>query len=214
MDKINRTNQAKLKVPLAGDLGGLILIFSAPSGAGKSTLVNHLLKLDLGLEFSISATSRAPRGNEKNGVEYYFFSVEDFKNKIKNDEFVEYEEVYPDCFYGTLRSELERISALGHIAIFDVDVLGGINLKKAFGDQALSIFVAPPSIESLRKRLENRCTDSEEMIEKRVGKAEYEMSFASRFDKIIVNDKLDKAKQEAEEVVREFLRQEIKKQGT
>ncbi|NLO72398.1 MAG: guanylate kinase [Porphyromonadaceae bacterium] len=184
---------------------GKVIIFSAPSGSGKSTIVNYLLKQNLGLEFSISATTRLPRGCEKNGIEYYFLSVEDFKEKIENNEFIEYEEVYSECYYGTLRNELDRISTKGNVVIFDVDVLGGINLKKHFGESALSIFIAPPSIESLRKRLVNRCTDSKEMIEKRVGKAEYEMTFASQFDKIIVNDNLEKAKSEAVKTIKEFL---------
>ncbi len=184
-----------------------VIIFSAPSGSGKSTIVNHLLELDLGLEFSISATSRPPRGNESNGIEYYFLSAEEFKKKIQNNEFIEYEEVYPDCFYGTLRNEIERISAKKRVVIFDVDVLGGINLKNQFGEDALAIFIAPPSIETLRKRLINRCTDSEEMIEKRVGKAKYEMTFAPQFDRVIINDHLEEAKNEAEEVVRKFLTQ-------
>ena len=187
--------------------GGRVIIFSAPSGSGKSTIVNHLLRCDLGLEFSISATSRPPRGNEANGIEYFVFSKEKFEKKIEKDEFVEYEEVYPGCYYGTLRSELERISAKGAVVIFDVDVMGGINLKNKFGDDALAVFIAPPSIEILRDRLINRCTDSDEMIEKRVGKAKYEMGFAQEFDRIIVNDNLEKAQNEAEKVVREFLKE-------
>lgn len=184
-----------------------IIIFSAPSGSGKSTIVNHLLTRDLGLEFSISATSRPPRGNEENGIEYYFLSQEEFEEKISNNEFVEYEEVYPNCYYGTLRSEVERISAKGHTVVFDVDVVGGVNLKEQFREQALAIFISPPSIETLRERLKNRCTDSDEMIEKRVGKAEYEMSFALQFDRIIINDELQKAQEKVEKVVREFLEQ-------
>ena len=183
-----------------------VIIFSAPSGSGKSTLINYLLTRDLGLEFSISATSRPPRGNESNGIEYYFLSKKEFEQKIENKEFIEYEEVYSGCYYGTLRSEIERISGKGHTVIFDVDVLGGISLKEYFGDDALAIFVSPPSIEILRERLINRCTDSEEMIEKRVGKAAYEMSFALHFDRIIVNDDLEKAQQIAEKVIRKFLK--------
>lgn len=183
-----------------------VIIFSAPSGSGKSTLINYLLTRDLGLEFSISATSRPPRGNESNGIEYYFLSKKEFEQKIENKEFIEYEEVYSGCYYGTLRSEIERISGKGHTVIFDVDVLGGISLKEYFGDDALAIFVSPPSIEILRERLINRCTDSEEMIEKRVGKAAYEMSFALQFDRIIVNDDLEKAQQKAEKVIRKFLK--------
>ena len=183
-----------------------VIIFSAPSGSGKSTLINYLLTRDLGLEFSISATSRPPRGNESNGIEYYFLSKKEFEQRIENKEFIEYEEVYSGCYYGTLRSEIERISGKGHTVIFDVDVLGGISLKEYFGDDALAIFVSPPSIEILRERLINRCTDSEEMIEKRVGKAAYEMSFALHFDRIIVNDDLEKAQQIAEKVIRKFLK--------
>lgn len=182
-----------------------VIIFSAPSGAGKSTIVNHLLQCDLGLEFSISATSRSPRGCEQHGVEYYFLQPEVFRAKADNNEFIEHEEVYPDCFYGTLRSEIDRIASKGRSVVFDVDVLGGLNLKKQFGDQALALFIAPPSTATLRDRLKNRSTDSDEMIEKRVGKAEYEMSFAPQFDKIIVNDNLEKAQKEAEELVRRFL---------
>lgn len=182
-----------------------VIIFSAPSGSGKSTIVNYLLQQDLGLEFSISATSRPPRGNETDGIEYYFLTEKEFEEKIENKAFVEYEEVYPGLYYGTLRSELERISSKGTTAVFDVDVLGGINLKKQFGDDALALFIAPPSIEALRQRLVERSTDSDEMIENRVGRAEYEMSFASQFDQIIVNDNLDKAKKETEKVVRDFL---------
>ena len=185
---------------------GKLLIFSAPSGAGKSTIVQHLLGKGFDLEFSISATSRAPRGNEVNGKEYYFLSPLEFRQRIANNEFIEYEEVYSGCYYGTLRSEIERISGKGHTVIFDVDVLGGISLKEYFGDDALAIFVSPPSIEILRERLINRCTDSEEMIEKRVGKAAYEMSFALQFDRIIVNDDLEKAQQIAEKVIRKFLK--------
>lgn len=183
-----------------------LIIFSAPSGAGKTTIVNRMLAKNLRLEFSISATSRKPRGKEQHGREYYFLTEEEFRNKIAADEFIEYEEVYPGCFYGTLRSEIERISGKGHTVIFDVDVLGGISLKEYFGDDALAIFVSPPSIEILRERLINRCTDSEEMIEKRVGKAAYEMSFALHFDRIIVNDDLEKAQQIAEKVIRKFLK--------
>ncbi len=182
-----------------------VIIFSAPSGSGKSTIINYLLEKDLGLEFSISATSRQPRGSEKHGIEYYFLSLEDFEQKIENQDFVEYEEVYPGCYYGTLRSEIERISAKGHTVVFDVDVLGGINLKKEFSEDAMAIFVSPPSIEVLRERLINRATDTPEMVEKRVGKAEYEMSFALQFDRILVNDDLEKAKRKAEKIVREFL---------
>lgn len=184
---------------------GKLIIFSAPSGSGKSTIVNHLLKRGLNMEFSISATSRAPRGNEKNGVEYYFISTAEFKNRISNNEFVEYEEVYPGCFYGTLRAEVERITSAGSNVVFDVDVKGGLNIKKQFEERALAVFIAPPSVDVLRKRLKNRCTDSDEMIEKRVGKATYELTFAPQFDIVILNDDLEKTKLQAEEVIKRFL---------
>lgn len=182
-----------------------LIIISAPSGAGKSTLVSYLLSKDLGLEFSISATSRKPRGKEQNGKEYYFFTKEQFEDKIKDDAFVEYEEVYNGSYYGTLRSEIKRIAESGNTVIFDVDVVGGLNLKKQFGKEALAIFIAPPSIEALENRLKSRQTDSEEMIKKRVGKAAYEMSFAPQFDIVIVNDNLEKAEQEIIDLVKGFL---------
>ena len=182
-----------------------VIIFSAPSGAGKSTIVNYLLQKNLGLEFSISATCRAPRGQEVHGKEYYFFSQEEFKDRIASGEFLEYEEVYPGCFYGTLKSEVERIWAAGHTVLFDVDVLGGINLKKQLGDEAMSIFIQPPSVDTLRERLIGRATDSIEKIEERVAKAEYELTFAEHFDQVVVNDQLEEAFQEAEQIVREFL---------
>lgn len=182
-----------------------VIIFSAPSGAGKSTIVNHLLGRNLGLEFSISATSRAPRGSEVNGKEYYFFTPEQFQEKIQAGDFLEYEEVYPGCYYGTLNSELERIWAKGHTVLFDVDVVGGVNIKKKFGSRALSVFVQPPSIETLRERLIGRGTDSQDKIEQRVAKAEYEMTFANRFDTIVINDKLEEALADAENKVRDFL---------
>ena len=199
-------NTSNRKIPLAEELGNVkVIIFSAPSGSGKSTIINYLLERELGLEFSISATSRQPRGSEEHGREYYFLSLDDFEQKIKNKDFIEYEEVYSGCYYGTLRSEIERISAKGHTVVFDVDVLGGINLKKEFGDDALAVFISPPSIEVLRERLIKRSTDTPEMIEKRVGKAEYEMSFALQFDRILVNDNLEVAQRKAEKIVREFL---------
>lgn len=185
---------------------GKLIIFSAPSGAGKSTLVHYLLRGGFNMEFSVSATSRAPRGIEKHGVDYYFLTLEEFRQKIDNQEFFEYEEVYPDCLYGTLRSEVERITGKGKNIVFDVDVVGGLNIKKEFGDQALALFIAPPSIEILYQRLIERGTDSPEMISKRVEKAEYEMTFASKFDFVIVNDDLDKAKAEGEQLIREFLK--------
>ena len=184
---------------------GKVIIFSAPSGSGKSTIINHLLKQNLGLEFSISATCRKPRGEEKNGREYYFFSLEEFKKRIENGEFLEFEEVYPGGFYGTLKSELERIWVKGNTVLFDVDVVGGLNIKKKFGDHALTIFIQPPSVEELEKRLIGRATDSIDKIKERVSKAAYEMTFAEKFDTIIVNDKLENALAEAESKVKAFL---------
>lgn len=184
---------------------GKVIIFSAPSGAGKSTIVGHLLKQGLGLEFSVSATSRAPRGQEVNGKDYYFLTTEEFKKRIANDEFLEFEEVYPGCFYGTLRSEVERIWNAGRTVVFDVDVVGGVNIKKKFGDNALSVFIQPPSVEALRQRLMGRATDSPEKIEQRVSKAEYEMTFANQFDTVVVNDNLEDALQDAEQKVKHFL---------
>lgn len=188
---------------------GKLFIFSAPSGAGKSTLIQHLLSCGFDMEFSISATSRAPRGTEKHGVDYYYLTPEEFKQKIENQEFLEYEEVYPNCFYGTLRSEIERITSKGKNIVFDVDVIGGLNIKENYSDQSLALFIAPPSIEILHERLINRGTDSPEMIQKRIEKADYEMTFAQKFDKIVVNDDLDVAKAEAERSIREFLNKSI-----
>lgn len=181
-----------------------VIIFSAPSGAGKSTVVGHLLKTFPFLEFSISATSRSPRGNEKDGVEYYFFSAEQFRELIARDAFVEYEEVYPGSFYGTLRSEVERIWAKGHIILFDIDVKGGVNLKRIFGDNALSVFVKPPSVEELRRRLIGRGTDSPEAIERRIAKAEEELEYEPQFDRVLENDRLDRTLAEAENIVKSF----------
>lgn len=186
---------------------GKLLIFSAPSGAGKSTIVNYLLQQNLNLSFSISATSRLPRGTEQNGVEYYFMSPDEFREKIKNDEFLEYEEVYSDKYYGTLKSEIQRIIDNGGNVIFDVDVVGGCNIKKYYGDKALSIFVQPPSIEALKDRLEKRGTDSPEVIKDRIDKAKFEMTFAPQFDTIIRNEDLDVAKAETLSVVSKFLNQ-------
>ena len=185
---------------------GKVIIFSAPSGAGKSTIVNHLLKLHPEFEFSISAASRSPRGTEKDGVEYYFISAEKFRELIAQDAFVEHEEVYKDHFYGTLKSEISRIWDKGHVIIFDVDVKGGVNLKKYFGDDALSMLIVPPSMEVLRQRLTGRGTDSPEEIEMRLSKAESELEFAAgRFDHELVNDDLETAFREAEETVNRFL---------
>jgi guanylate kinase len=184
---------------------GKLIIFSAPSGAGKSTLIHYLLTCGFDMEFSVSATSRAPRGNEQHGVDYYYLTPEEFRTKIANDEFLEHEEVYPDCFYGTLRSEVERITSKGKNIVFDVDVVGGVNIKKQFGDRALSMFIAPPSVDVLRLRLINRHTDSDEMIAKRVGKAEYELTFAPQFDVVVVNDDLEQAKNDAEKAISAFL---------
>ena len=183
---------------------GKIIIFSAPSGSGKSTLIGHLLKRFPQLEFSISATSRAPRGSEVNGKEYYFLSNEEFKNKVAAGEFVEWEEVYAGTCYGTLRSELKRIWDKGHVIVFDVDVKGGVNLKKIFGDDALSIFIMPPSVEELRRRLEKRGTDAPETIAKRVAKAEEEITYAPLFDKIVVNDSLETAVADAIRITESF----------
>lgn len=182
-----------------------VIIFSAPSGSGKSTIVSHILKLHPEMEFSVSATSRAPRGQERNGIEYHFFTADEFRKLIAEDKFVEYEEVYAGSFYGTLKSEVQRIWDKGHVIIFDVDVKGGVNLKKYFGDKALSVFIQAPSVEELRKRLVARGTDCAEAIAKRVAKASEEMTYADKFDYILVNDDLQKAYAEAEKVVDDFL---------
>ena len=184
-----------------------MLIVSAPSGSGKSTIVQWLMKEhpELKLYFSISCTSRAPRGTEQNGVEYFFLTPEEFRSKIQNDEFLEYEEVYQDRFYGTLKQQVENQRNQGQNVVFDVDVKGGINIKKYYGDEALSLFIQPPSVEELRRRLEGRATDTAEAIAERLAKAEYEMTFASQFDHIIVNDDLETAKQETLRIVKEFL---------
>lgn len=172
---------------------GKLVIFSAPSGAGKTTIVKHLLKQNLDLEFSISATSRAPRGNEKNGVDYYFISPSEFIKRADNNEFVEWEEVYKGTCYGTLKSEVERITSAGKNVIFDVDVVGGLNIKKMYGNRALSVFVQPPSAHELENRLRSRATDSEETILKRLAKSEFELSFADKFDVVVINDILEEA---------------------
>ena len=188
---------------------GSLLIFSAPSGSGKSTIIQWLMNEhpELKLAFSISATSRPPRGTEQNGVEYFFLSPDEFRQKIQNGEFLEYEEVYQDRFYGTLKEQVERQLEAGQNVVFDVDVKGGCNIKEFYGDQAMSLFIQPPSIEELRRRLINRGTDDMEQIEKRVAKAEYELSFAPRFDHIVVNDILEDAEAEALRLINEFLGQ-------
>ena len=189
---------------------GKLLIFSAPSGSGKSTIVNWLMKEhpELKMSFSISATSRPPRSNngvmERDGVEYYFLTPEEFRQKIKAGEFLEYEEVYHDRFYGTLRSQVEALLDKGHNVVLDIDVKGGINIKKMYGPQAMSMFIQPPSIAELRHRLESRGSDTPDQIQIRLDKAEYEMSFAPQFDHIIVNDDLDKAKAEALTLITDF----------
>lgn len=184
-----------------------MLIFSAPSGAGKTTIVKELLNSDLNLEFSISATSRPKRENEIDGKDYYFLTAGDFREKIANNEFLEWEEVYENRFYGTLKSELERIWSQGKHVIFDVDVVGGLNIKKSYPGKALSVFVMPPSIEELEKRLKTRSTDSKEDIKTRISKANKELSYAKDFDLVIINYELDKAISEAEQSVRNFITQ-------
>ena len=185
---------------------GKLIIFSAPSGSGKTTIVHRLMGLVEGLEFSVSATSRSPRGVEQNGKDYYFLSGEEFDQKITEDAFVEWEEVYAGTKYGTLRSELERIWAKGHTILFDVDVKGGVRLKDIFGTQALSIFIMPPSIEELRNRLVGRATDSPEKIEQRVAKAGEELTYAERFDLVVVNDNLEEAVEGVRKAVEEFIK--------
>lgn len=182
-----------------------LIIFSAPSGSGKSTIVNQLLEQFPQLEFSISATSRAPRGTEKDGVEYFFLSQEEFAKRVTNDEFVEWEEVYAGTCYGTLKSEMERIWSKGNVIIFDVDVVGGLRLKSIFGEAACSIFVMPPSVEELRRRLIGRATDSIEIIEKRVSKAAQEIERAPEFDQVVVNDDLQTAINQTADVITNFL---------
>lgn len=184
---------------------GKLVIFSAPSGSGKSTIIKNLLEANVPLSFSISATSRPPRGTEVDGVEYFFLSEQQFKEKIKNNEFLEYMEVYPGRFYGTLRSQVEKQLASGENIVLDVDVCGGCNIKNIYGEQALSIFIQPPSIEELRRRLEKRGTDSAEVIERRIERAEYELSFAPKFDKVIINNDLDTAVSEATSTITRFL---------
>ena len=187
---------------------GKLIIVSAPSGSGKSTIVNWLMQEhpELNLYFSISCTSRAPRGEEKDGVEYFFLTPEAFKEKIKNNEFLEYEEVYENRFYGTLKAQVERQREAGQNVVFDVDVKGGVNIKKHYGNKALSLFIQPPSIEELRRRLEGRGTDTQEAIEQRLAKAAYELTFAPKFDRVVVNDDLEIAKQETFNIINDFLK--------
>lgn len=187
-------------------MSGKLIIFSAPSGAGKTTIVHHLLSKKFGLEFSISATTREKREGEVDGKDYYYLSVEDFKNRISKKDFVEWEEVYKDNFYGTLRSEVERIWEQGNTVIFDVDVDGGLNLKHAYGDDALAIFVMPPSLDKLRKRLEGRDTETPESVERRMKKAPQEIEKCVDFDKLILNDTLPDAFKKAENMLRDFIK--------
>lgn len=184
---------------------GKVIIFSAPSGSGKTTIVRRLLARYPQLEFSISATSRAPRGEERDGTDYYFLPQEEFMRAVAENRFVEWEEVYKGTCYGTLRSEVERIWAKGHVIVFDVDVVGGINLKRIFGDDACSVFIMPPSVEELRRRLEGRGTDAPEVIDRRVAKAEFELTKAPEFDHIVVNDSLDEAIRETTAIIDQFI---------
>ncbi|MFC2474576.1 MAG: guanylate kinase [Prevotella sp.] len=187
---------------------GKLIIFSAPSGSGKSTIVQYLMKEhpELRLVFSVSCTSRAPRGTERNGIDYFFLSPDEFRQKISKGEFLEYEEVYQDKFYGTLKSQVDSQANRGENVVFDVDVKGGCNIKKYYGNRALSVFIQPPSVEELRRRLLGRATDAPEVIEQRLSKAAYELTFADRFDKVIVNDDLAVAKAEAYQIVSDFLK--------
>ena len=185
---------------------GKLIIFSAPSGSGKSTIINWLMSHEeLRMAFSISCTSRAPRGTERNGVEYFFVTPEEFIRRIDNDEFLEYEEVYKDRYYGTLKQQVEAQLEKGENVVFDVDVKGGCNIKNYYGDRALSVFIQPPSIEELRNRLTGRGTDAPEVIEDRIARASFELTFAPKFDKVVINDDLDKAKAEALKIVKDFL---------
>ncbi len=184
---------------------GKLVIFSGPSGAGKTTLVKHLLQRNPGLEFSVSATSRPPRSNETDQKDYYFLSEKEFREKMNNQEFLEWEEVYPDILYGTLKKEVERIRNKGKNAIFDVDVAGGLKIKKFYGQQAMAVFVMPPSLEELKKRLINRSTETEEKINHRLAKAEYEMTFAKQFDQVLINKNLQETFRKAEQLIRNFL---------
>lgn len=186
---------------------GKLIIVSAPSGSGKSTIVRWLMEQhpELKLYFSVSCTSRQPRGTEQDGVDYFFLQPDEFRQKIANSEFLEYEEVYTDRFYGTLKAQVERQREAGQNVVFDVDVKGGVNIKKYYGDEAMSLFIQPPSVEELRRRLEGRATDTPEAIQQRLDKAEYELTFAPKFDHIVVNDDLETAKQEALRLLKDFL---------
>ena len=186
---------------------GKLIIFSAPSGTGKSTIISWLMKehKELNLAFSISCTSRAPRGSEQNGVEYFFLTPEEFRTRIEDDEFLEYEEVYTDRFYGTLKSQVEKQLEAGQNVVFDVDVKGGVNIKKFYGDEALSIFIQPPSINELRRRLENRATDAPDVIDQRIARAEFELTFADKFDRVVINDILEYAEADALSAIKQFL---------
>ena len=186
---------------------GKLIIFSAPSGTGKSTIINWLMQehSELKMAFSISCTSRAPRGTERNGGEYFFLTPDEFRSRIEAGEFLEYEEVYTDRYYGTLKSQVERQCDAGQNVVFDVDVKGGCNIKQHYGDKALSIFIMPPSVDELRRRLESRATDAPEVIDQRIARAEFEIGFADKFDKVVVNDDLDKAKKEVLGIIKQFL---------
>ena len=186
---------------------GKLIIFSAPSGSGKSTIINYLLEEhpELKLAFSISATSRPPRGKEQHGVEYFFLSPEEFRQRIDKGEFLEYEEVYPGRFYGTLKAQVEKQSEEGQNVLFDVDVKGGVNIKQYYGNRALSLFIQPPSIDELRSRLEKRGTETPEVINDRIARAEFELSFAPQFDKVVVNDDLEVAKAETLQIIKDFI---------
>lgn len=189
-----------------GDMNGRIIIVSAPSGSGKSTIIHNLMERgSIDMEFSVSATNRAPRGQEVDGRDYHFLTTEAFREAIARNEFVEYEEVYPGRYYGTLRSEIEARCAAGHNVILDIDVKGGVNVKRIFGSRAISIFIMPPSVEELRRRLEGRATDSPEAIAERIGKAEYELTFAKDFDQVVINDNLVEAVDTTERIITTFL---------
>ena len=186
---------------------GKCIVISAPSGTGKSTIIGWLMKEhpELNLAFSISCTSRPPRGQEQHGVEYFFLSPEEFRQRIANDEFLEYEEVYENRFYGTLKAQVERQLEAGQNVVFDVDVKGGVNIKKHYGDKALSLFIQPPSVAELRRRLEGRATDAPEVIDQRIARAEFELTFASQFDAVVVNDNLEKAENDAFTTILDYL---------